>query len=103
MVSIFIIQWNKAKYILGFAMSFHCFVCYETFTDLSNTFSHLKKTHFLRDNGEDLKCIANTKCSKIFDTFSGLRRHAKKCNFVCNNEVRRENIYYYNDEQKKLI
>lgn len=65
-------------------MDFHCFVCPETFSDIKDIFTHLKKVHFFRDNAQELECVLirgvySSKCVSKFNTFSGLRKHVKTC------------------------
>lgn len=80
-------------------MRFHCFVCYAEFLDLSILFKHLKNFHFFRDNCQELKCVVNKKCPKSFETFSGLRKHAKKCNIECDNVIETIEVCVYKTNQ----
>lgn len=60
-------------------MDFQCFKCFNTFSSANETIKHLKKDHFICENTDPIKCIANNKCTKEYLTFGGLRNHIKKC------------------------
>lgn len=55
-------------------MNYSCFKCDETFVSSKEAISHLKRTHFLIDNFEPIKCIVK-RCDKTFNTFRGLSSH----------------------------
>lgn len=61
-------------------MSFECFVCFKRFTDENFTINHLQKQHKIKEHSIELKCLVNFEfCGKTYLTFSGLRKHLKKC------------------------
>lgn len=63
-------------------MEYRCFVCNEIFSSQRVIFQHLKKIHLIQDHTRDLECIVkldSAKCLAKFETYSGLRKHIKKC------------------------
>lgn len=61
-------------------MNFECFVCGEKFADENITINHLQKQHGIKDHSTELKCLVNYEfCGKTYLTYSGLRKHLKKC------------------------
>lgn len=61
-------------------MDFTCFVCLKKFDTVENTTLHLKKIHQLRNNAQNLKCLANPRfCNKTVKTFVALKKHSLLC------------------------
>lgn len=61
---------------------YRCYECERKFTDLNLVFSHLKNVHFVKKKLMQIKCVNNFssyKCSNVFLTFNGLRKHLDKC------------------------
>lgn len=57
-------------------MSFYCYRCDKEFNSSKETIIHLKKSHFVVDKCEPIKCIVRN-CSKTFSSFNTLSRHLK--------------------------
>lgn len=75
-------------------MDFKCFRCSKTYLTIEETFKHLKKDHFLCDNGSPIKCIRNnTECQKSYQTFRSLRSHLKICD--ANSNQTNEKVSYF--------
>lgn len=61
-------------------MDFNCFLCFKSFNTVENTIQHLKNIHQLRNNAQDLKCLAKSdNCTKKFKTFDALKKHSLQC------------------------
>lgn len=64
-------------------MDYICSLCNNEFMDIKICISHLKQAHLIIDNTRSMECIVNVrggkKCGKSYNTFNGLRNHAKKC------------------------
>lgn len=55
-------------------MDFVCFKCNKTFDSDKETIKHLRRTHFLIDNIEPIRCVVKH-CDKTYNTFKGLSNH----------------------------
>lgn len=77
------ILYSKRASIHLFKMNYKCFVCATEFENIKQCFSHLKQLHSIFDNSQSLSCVVNffgvKKCGKVYNTFDGLRKHAKLC------------------------
>lgn len=72
---------NKIKLITKME-TYKCYQCNEKFTDIKNTFSHLRNVHRIKDRMVQIKCVNNFNdfvCTHTFLTFDGLRKHLPKC------------------------
>lgn len=63
---------------------YKCFICTQKFKEITETIVHLRKFHNIRDknNAHVIRCIANSNCKNVYQTFDGLRRHLKKCKLL---------------------
>lgn len=60
--------------------NYKCRFCLSIFDDLNEIVQHLKSSHGVKDNKSKIHCCVNrTSCLSYFFTFSGLRKHVKKC------------------------
>lgn len=60
-------------------MSFNCFKCSKTFSDLNSVVAHLRKIELMKERCDPIYCVKNSACKKYFYSYGGLRNHAKKC------------------------
>lgn len=61
-------------------MDFSCFVCLKKFDTIENTILHLKNFHQLRNNAQNLKCVAKSGlCNTSVRTFTSLKKHSLLC------------------------
>lgn len=66
--------------------NFKCYECKQKFTDIKSVISHLKNIHSVKEKLSQIKCVndfsinnLSYQCSKVFLTFSGLRKHLVQC------------------------
>lgn len=79
MHSKFEILWSAIAYRLKMKI-FKCYLCFSEFNEQSSALDHLKKLHGVKEKHQPIKCITkNTKCTKTFQTWSGLKNHLKVC------------------------
>lgn len=58
---------------------FQCYICSYKAVNVSCLIRHLRKSHALYEGAElRLKC-PNEKCNKVYETFSGYRKHVHNC------------------------
>lgn len=56
-------------------------MCLKKFDTVESTISHLKNVHQMRDNAQNLKCLANPSvCNKTVRTFATIKKHSMLCN-----------------------
>lgn len=66
-------------------MDINCYICNSPVDSINSGIKHLKDYHKIRENVHEIECFK--KCEKKFQTFSGLRCHMKKCDFVQNTAI----------------
>lgn len=65
-------------------VNFKCYSCPSEFNDQNSALDHLKTVHRVREKVDRIQCVVNLKCSKTFQTWSGLKKHMKTCSSIAN-------------------